>query len=85
MANWAETHHVPFAIEKSCVVHCGKNQPNHNNTLCGLPMASVGKIADLGVIRSSNASYSEQYQAITAKAMRIIKVIRRSISTGAQS
>ena len=46
---------------------------------------SVGKIVDLGVIRSSNASYSEQCQAVTAKAMRMANVIRHSFSTGAQS
>ena len=84
LANWAEAHHEPLSIEKSCVIHCGRNQPNHAYMLCGLPVTSAEKIADFGVIRSPNASYSNQYQAVAAKAMRTTNVIRRSFSTGIQ-
>ena len=54
VVNCAEAHHMPLLIKKSCVVHCGRNQLNHAYTLCELPMASVNKIIDLGVIKSSN-------------------------------
>ena len=47
-------------------------------------MAIVHKIVDLGAIRSSNTSYSNQYQSVAAKAMWTANFIRRSFSTAAQ-
>ena len=69
MANWAEAHHKPLSIKKSSVLHCGRNQPSHAYTLCGLPTIRMGKILNLGVIRSLSASYKDQCQAVAAKAM----------------
>ena len=83
VANWAEAHHMPISIEKSGVMHCGRNQPNHEYMLCGHPMACMDKIVDLGVIRSLNSSYSDQCQAVATKAMRTANVIRRCFCTGA--
>ena len=58
VANWAEAHHMPFLIDKSCEMRCGRNQPNNAYTLCKYTMARLWtKIVHLGVIRSSNAHH----------------------------
>lgn len=47
-------------------------------------MTGVDKIVNLGVIRLSNSSCSDHFQAVAAKAMRAASVIRCAYSNGAQ-
>jgi hypothetical protein len=82
VADWAKEHHMPLSTEKSFVMHCGKSQANHDYTLEGHPMKCVDSIVDLGVVRSSNSSYSDQCQAVAAKAARTANIIRRAFCTG---
>ena len=72
---------MPLSVEKSAVVHCGKNQPNFKYTLNNRPISVVNSITDLGVIRSTSSAYTEHCQAAISKASRAAYVIRRAFSS----
>ena len=59
VSNWANQHHMPLFVEKSVVVHCGKNQPNFKYTLNNRPIPVVNSITKLGVVRSTSSTYTE--------------------------
>ena len=84
IADWAGEHHMPLSVQKSVVMHCGNNQPNHTYTLNGQPMAQVNSIRDLGVIRCANHSLSEQCHAAASKATRAAFGVRRALGNGAR-
>lgn len=78
VTDWADVHHMQLSVEKSCVLHCGVNQPNYQYTLNGQPMTVVSTVTDLGVIRTSDSRHSEQCKRVAIKAARVANGIRRA-------
>ena len=78
IAKWAKDHDMPLSIDKSSVMHCGKKQPYHEYTLKQVFIKSVDSMMDLGILRTTDASYSYHYQAIAAKASRTAGAIRHA-------
>ena len=73
---WSEEMHMPLSLDKSVVMHCGRNQPNFIYTLKGSPMPCVESFKDLGVVRSHNGHITEQCCAVYSKASRLAGAIR---------
>ena len=68
---------MPLSLEKSGVIHCGKNQPNYNYIVHGNRLPVIESMVELGVIRSANGGYDGQCAAVRAKANKISGAIRR--------
>ena len=79
VAQWADEHEAPISLEKSSVLHCGRQQQHNTYFIHGLPIKSVDTVIDLGVTRSSDGSYSAHYQGLITKARRATGLIRRSL------
>jgi hypothetical protein len=75
---WADEHHAPISMEKSCVLHCGRQECLNIYRIRGTVIESVDTVTDLGVVRSSDGSYTAHYPNMIAKARRASGLIRRS-------
>ena len=84
LATWASAHLMPISSEKSVAMHCGKRQPKHVYTLNGKPMATVDTTVDLGIVKTSDAKYTEQCHAVASKATRSVFAIRRAFQCRAK-
>ncbi len=78
VAEWSIAHEMPLSIEKTAVLHCGCHQPQYVYSIRGQPLPVVTELTDLGVIRTSQSSYSAQCQAVAAKAARAAYLVRRA-------
>ena len=73
----AESHRMPLSKEKNVVLHCGKKQPNRVYTLYDEVIVSVDNVADLGIVRTASAMYSDQCHSLASKAAKTVNAIRR--------
>ena len=78
IAKWVKDHNIPLSITKSSVMHCGKKQPYHEYTLGQVVIKSVDSMMDFGILKTADASYSNHYEAIAAKASRTASAIRHA-------
>ena len=78
IAKWAKDHDMPLSIGKSSVMHCGKKQPYHEYALGQVIIKSVDSMMDLGMLRTSDASYSNHCQAFAGKVSRTAGAIRHA-------
>ena len=75
---------MPLSKEKNIVLLCGKKQTNHVYTLYDEVIVSVDNIADLGLVRTACAMYSDQCHSIASKAVKTANAIRRILHTRAR-
>jgi hypothetical protein len=66
IATWAVDHHMPLAVDKCAVMHCGKQQTYRQYILKGQPMAVVTSLTDLGIVRSPGFTSTEQCAAVAS-------------------
>jgi hypothetical protein len=57
VSDWGAANLMPLLLEKSNVMHCGRNQPMHTYHLHGHLLTAVDTIKNLGLLRSSDLSY----------------------------
>ena len=84
IATWAVDHHMPLAVDKCAVMHCGKQQTYRQYILKGQPMAVVTSLTDLGIVRSPGFTSTEQCAAVASKAARTAYCIRRAFGFGSR-
>ena len=72
---------MPLSKEKNAVVHSGKKEPNHVYSQNDEVIMSVDNFADLGIVRTASAMYSDQCHSIASKATQIADAIRRIFRT----
>ena len=75
---------MPLSIEKSTIIHCGQHQPKFAYVLNGQRMPCVESFRDLGVIRTTDSSYSLHCHQTANKAAMTSNAIRRIFSSGAR-
>ena len=66
VSEWADAHLVPLSMEKSNVMHCGRNQPRHSYTLQNRPLNAIDTTTDLGITRTSDSVYSKHCEVVTS-------------------
>ena len=74
----AEITHIRLSIDKSSVMQCGKRQPYHEYSLGQVIIKSIDSMMDLSILKTADASHSNHYQAIAAKASRTVDTIRHA-------
>lgn len=83
VAQWAIDNDMPLSIDKCAVLHCGSKQQNSQYLLNGVIINSVNSFKDLGILRTTDGTYSEHCKAVAAKASRIAGAIRCSFQSKA--
>ena len=78
IAQWSAEHLMPLTIEKCAVLHGGRKQPRHEYVLQGRSLASVDSFKDLGLVRTSDSSYTTHCETAAASASRAAGAIRRA-------
>jgi hypothetical protein len=76
---------MPISVEKTVVLHCGSHQPENVYTLNGQAIVSVNSHKDLGIVVSTDSTFSKQCESVVSKAARaayaIQRVFRRDIGS----
>jgi ribonuclease P/MRP protein subunit RPP40 len=80
---WSDDNNMPLSLPKTVVMHCGRHQPQHQYHIHGEPVMTVDSFVDLGVRRTSCATYSGHSQTVAAKASRVAGMIRRAFPSAA--
>ena len=75
---WSDERSMLLSIEKCAVMHCGKNQRLHSYVIKGKPLMCVDSFKDLGLVRTSNSSYSTYCEMTAARVNRAAGAVRRA-------
>jgi hypothetical protein len=78
-SNWSKDWLMEFNYEKCVCLHLGKKNNNFDYHLNNLPLKSVNKEKDLGIIIDKNFNFSEQCAAAVKKANQMLGIIKRKI------
>ena len=70
---------MPLSIEKCLVLHCGLNNPQYQYQCGGGVLPATDSLADLGIIRSADGTYSEHISAVAQKGRRLVGMCFRGI------
>ena len=84
ICNWSSRCSLDFNVSKCCLIRFYKRSKSHINStyhLNGSEIPAVDHCRDLGVVFSSNLSWSLHYDSISAKAYRQLGLIRRTFSS----
>ena len=84
LSEWSRQNKLFFNISKSCLLRfCGstKNVITADYSVNEVNVVPVTHCKDLGVIFSTDLSWSEHYQSIAAKAYQILGLIKRTFSS----
>ena len=77
VSEWADAHLMPLSIEKSNVMHCGRNQLRHSYTLQNRPLTAIDTTTDFGITRTSDSVYSKHCEVVASKAKKVASAIRK--------
>ena len=82
LSHWCQNNHLSFIASKCCALQFINRpvSPVHG-TLNGLPLNITNSCKDLGVLFSSDLSWSSHYQAITTKAYQTLGLICHTFSS----
>jgi len=75
--SWTEEIQMKLNASKTTVLHLGNSNPRINYKIKDKPIKSVDYQEDLGVIFSTNLSFSLHIKTTTASCFRVIGIIRR--------
>ena len=78
LISWSNEWLLGFNSNKCKVMHIGKRNPNYEYTMNGVLLQSVKEEKDLGVLVTSDLSFSKYISSAAAKANRILGIIKRS-------
>ncbi|MCP4268390.1 MAG: hypothetical protein GY777_22910, partial [Candidatus Brocadiaceae bacterium] len=78
LTEWAERWQMKFNIERCKMLHIGNKNQHAQNLMNGIPLKSVDKEKDLGVIISNDLKPSLQCGEAVKKANKIVGLIGRS-------
>ena len=75
---WSDERFMPLSIEKCAVMHCGKNQRLHSYVIKGKPLMCIDSFKDLGLVHTSNSSYSTHCEMTAARAYKTAGAVRQA-------
>ena len=81
---WSSDNKMPLSLEKSLVMHVGRNQPMHSYHLQGNQLKTVGCYTDLGIIRSTNHGYRDYIDVLSTEASRTAGMLFRAFQTSSK-
>ena len=79
--NWASKHQLQISLPKCSILHLGYTNAKLDYTVNGTPLESVCSARDLGIIVSSNLTFTEHCQIISRKAHMRANLIHRCFQT----
>ncbi len=80
LVEWSKKWLLFFNTDKCKVLHLGFNNPQHQYTLDGAPLAEVKEEKDLGVVIDSELKFHSHVSQAVKKASRMLALIRRAFS-----
>jgi len=69
---------MKFNVDKCCVMHCGRNNPEYEYKLYGTSLRKSEGEKDLGIIVNKDMKFSGQVSSAVKKANRTVGMIRRN-------
>lgn len=75
---WCEEWLIPLNNDKCTVLHLGRNNPHHSYKISSLDIRSVSSQSDLGVIITTDLSWSSHVSNIVKKANSMMYLLRKS-------
>ena len=78
---WSTTNCLLFNESKLIHLHFWKQFGIHQNNINGKTVTTADQHKDLGIIISSNLNFSLHHETISAKAYRMLKLLRRTFVT----
>ena len=78
VSGWSEEWLLPLNTEKCSVLHLGTSNLRHRYRLNGVTVKSVDVQNDLGVLITSNLSWSEHILHVTKRANKLMYLIRKA-------
>ena len=76
VSSWSDEKQMPLSLDKCGVMHCGSLQPNNDYVIYGTTMSLLDSFKDLGVMRSANCLFVDQYSATAVKASKVADTIK---------
>ena len=74
-------HGLPLCVVKCCATHyAGRHEPNSSNNygINNIPIASITKCADLGILKQADDLYKQRIANVAAKALRRVRISLRA-------
>ena len=81
LSDWSKSSDLSFNQNKFVHIHFGKTSTSHDYIINGNKITTKESTKDLGIILSNDLDWSEHYCSITAKAYKILGLIRRCFKT----
>ena len=82
LSDWSKLSDLSFNQNKFVHIHFGKTgTTSHDYFINGNKITTQESTKDLGIILSNNLDWSEHYHSITAKAYKILGLLRRCFKT----
>lgn len=78
ISEWCSDWLLPLNTNKCSVLHLGVQNPRHQYFINGTPICAVDVQSDLGVLISSNLSWSEHITAVTRKANKLLYLMKKA-------
>ena len=78
---WSNAEHLLFNEIKSIHLHFWKQFGSHKYTLNGKEIKNSDHYKDLGIIITTDLSFTLHYEAVAAKAYRMLGLLRRTFAT----
>lgn len=76
--SWTTTWLLPLNIEKTIILHIGRNNPKHVYMINGIPLSPVDVHVDLGITITSALGWSEQVLRCVKRAGFMLYLITKS-------
>jgi ribonucleases P/MRP protein subunit RPP40 len=77
VGDWAVNHRMTVSVVKSGVLHCGADNPERPYDLDGRPLPKLEQLKDLGVLRSTTATYSDHINSLVPACNRLCGALQR--------
>ena len=81
---WSSDNKMPLSLEKSLVMHIGRNQPIYGYHLQGNQLKTADCYTDLRIIRSTNHGYRDYIDVLLTKASRTARMPSRAFQTSSR-
>ena len=75
---WCDDWLLPLNVNKCWVLHIGKNNPRIRYSVAGSPITAVESQNDLGVVISSDLTWSNHIQYVSGRANRTLYLISKA-------
>lgn len=75
---WCDDWLLPLNVKKCSVLHIGKNNPRIRYSVAGSPITPVEKQNDLGVVISSDLTWTSHIQYVSGRANRTLYLISKA-------